>query len=302
LHGKTLKKPLKKNPDVAIGKCGNDAGCIAKLGKTAGAAHVLYGRVSPDGAGVKAQFIVINVASKELVGRVEISITAAAAAAPEVKAKLAELFPGTSAPAASSESEEIPLDMVLAPEPETTETVAAAPTEAAEELPLDLALADPTSGPTEASPAETATPEEPAATSTPITEIAAISPELSTPVAPPPETGGRSRVLTYVGIAVAGLGAGGLGTGAFFGARSRSLADSIDRGAGGTTQLDARRIQEDSDAAVNLANIMFGVGGGLVAVGAGLIVYDLAIGGDNAPSTSITIGDGGAAATLTWRW
>jgi hypothetical protein len=307
LHGKALRGPLGRNPDAALEKCGNDATCIAKL--------VLYGRVAADGAGVKARFIVINVASRSIANRVVITVTSAAAAAAEVDAKLDELLNASGGSSVSTDDdEEIPLDAVVdATSSGGVITPAAAPAGAADELPLDLALA-PLPSTNKGRPKIA---DEPVAPIMPplggtdglrpgeTTTLAVVAPDLGAISPPPALRDGRSYALTYVGIAVAALGAGGLGTGAYFGVHSRSVVEPIEYGTGGTRQLDADQMKSDSDASVTIANILFGVGGGLAAVGAGLIVLDLALGHDDdarSPAASLTVGAAGPGATLTWRW
>ncbi|MFC1611539.1 hypothetical protein ACFL6C_11320, partial [Myxococcota bacterium] len=135
-------------------------------------------------------------------------------------------------------------------------------------------------------------------------ELAAVSPTMATSgsVTESDQDEGGSRVLTYSGIAVAGLGAAALGVGGYFGIQSLSKRD-VDRGPDGTSQVDVPGIEKEANDAAGMANIMFAVGGGVVGVGALLIALDLIVlDGSDGPATSVSVGADSAAATLTWTW
>ncbi len=304
LYGKSLRRAIKGKPDRAIAKCGSNVGCIAKLGQKARAELVIYGRVSPDGGGVKAQLLVVDVASSSISERTVLSLSSVSQVKAEVANHLDSLFP-----AVASAEDEIPLDMILGDEPvEADEAVAdASATEApgGGDLPLDFALeassettgleGEPELTPLALEP-PTASPEE-----EPV-EIAAVTPVLATTADTGERDSGGSRVLTYTGIGVAGLGVAALGVGAYFGMQSASTVDSIEYGAGGTTQREAQTLEKDANDQAGMANLMFGVGGGLVAAGAALVVIDLFILDGGGPETSVRVGSESAAAAVTWRF
>jgi hypothetical protein len=304
LYGKNLRKVIKTKPEKAIGKCGSNVACIAKLGQKARADTVVYGRVSPSGGGIKAQLLVVDVASQSISERMALSMTSVSDVETQIAGKLELLFPTGTAMAAG---DEIPLDMMFGEEP-VAATAAADPTEPSDELPLDFTLgggepeATETVAAAEPDPVDDLELAPPPPPTTPET-IAAVSPELAGTSGGSETSSGGSRALTYTGIAVAGLGVAALGVGGYFGMTSSSTVDSIEYGPDGTTQLKAKDIESDANDQASMANLMFGVGGGLVGVGALLVALDLfVLDGGSTPETSVSVGANAAAATFTWKF
>ncbi len=295
LQGAALKKAMKKKPEPLFAKCGADIACTAKLGRTAGAERVIAVRVSPAGADVQVQMVIIDVAGQALLAKVEAEVTSVAKAGQLVAAHETELF--GSAPAAA---EELPLDLILdTPPPAVADATDPEPASgpAADELPLELALAEP---PASDAGAASAPPElGPEPGPPPAEELTAVA--LPAVVAPPPSTE-RSRLWTYVGVGVAGLGAAALGAGGYFGLQATSIRDSVQRGADGDTQQQGKRKQDDANASAGRANLMFGIGGGLLAAGGALVALDLWVFGPSAPTPRLSLGGDGAALELGWRF
>lgn len=76
--------------DAAVA-CGADLRCIAGLGAKAGATHVLFGRASAEKGGVAMQWLLVDVGSGGIVGKLKAKVTAAAgpkAAAEQVAREL----------------------------------------------------------------------------------------------------------------------------------------------------------------------------------------------------------------------
>ncbi len=85
-----------------------------------------------------------------------------------------------------------------------------------------------------------------------------------------PESSGSAAL--YSGYAALGAGAIAAGVGAYFGSQAKEF-DALERGATGTSQLEAASIQDDSDAAASIANASFIAAGAFGAAGLGLILY-----------------------------
>ncbi|OGQ79521.1 MAG: hypothetical protein A2289_05655 [Deltaproteobacteria bacterium RIFOXYA12_FULL_58_15] len=291
ISGKQLRKVLQKKPDAAIVTCGSDIGCIAKLGGKARASFVLYATVASSPGGIQAQFLMVDVASQQLADKVTVEITSVADLTRQMQKLRPRLFMESSS-ASESETEEIPLDMVLEdpePQPVVAKQTKLAANSSDDELPLEFAL----------EPGETTV-----TTEAETTAISALSGDFAP--APVEETPSRSPFFTYIGIGVAGLGVAALGTGCYFSLEAQSKgneADSAKRGPGGDAQTDVYGLYQESWDATDMSYIFYGVGGGLAALGAGLIMLDLIwLDGGNQPKTSVNVGPNGASASLTWSW
>jgi hypothetical protein len=85
--------------------------------------------------------------------------------------------------------------------------------------------------------------------------------------------------------------------------QSSSRRDEIQYGPGGTTQLDAREINDEANELAGRANLMYGAGGGLVLVGATLVVLDLVLlSGGSEASTSVSVGASASSITVGWQF
>lgn len=326
LWGKYLKKELNKKPDLAITQCRSDVRCIARLGARTGADHVLYARTTPAGTGVRTQFVVIDVASQKLEKRVEMEVSTAGNVAPVLAATLDEMFADVPAAlATASEDEEISLDAVLdnplpavasASTGETTGPFAHAevpfqeddhgddPEQTTSKPTLGLLQLDARPGNhrsiTLSEPFLNAT--EPQATD-PMASLDADDSFAGATTMGNPQSSGESMVLTFTGIGVAALGCAALGAGGLAGLQSSSKRAEIEYGQDGTSQLDARDINDEANELANRANLLYGVGGGLVLVGAGLVVLDMLLSAV-APeaSTSLSAGAGASGVVIGWKY
>jgi hypothetical protein len=107
----------------------------------------------------------------------------------------------------------------------------------------------------------------------------------------------RARTLLYLGIVAAAVGAGGLATGAYFGATSRRLGASVNAQ---TPQTRVSQLEASANQDALIANLGFGIGGGLVALGAALIVLDVVL--DLRVKPTLSVSQTGAAASLVLPW
>ncbi|MBI5507174.1 MAG: hypothetical protein HY903_00345 [Deltaproteobacteria bacterium] len=300
-----LKKALGKDPEAAIGKCGTDVKCIAKLGKLVDAEAVVFGRVSPHGKGVSVQLLTIAVDTQALERKIKIDVLTTADAKTAIGAKLHEIFSTAALPAGDAvASDEIPLDAVIpspfGDSPPGADPLALVPLAAAQpnvpaptssdsdEVPLDV-LAD--VAPAVAEPVLVPSPP-PSAVDLPPTP----APTLAATPAPAP----RSRMLRNLGVAVTVAGAAALGVGGYFGLQYRSAKGSIVLGRGGTPQPTAIGKQGDANTAAARANLLFIAGGATATLGLVLLGVDLVAGGSHSTSTSVTLGVTPSAATLSW--
>ncbi len=104
----------------------------------------------------------------------------------------------------------------------------------------------------------------------------------------------RSRALLIAGVVVAAVGAAGMGTAAYFGSRSVALGGGVNAE---TPQISTERLQREANMNALGANLGFGVGGGLVALGAALIIADVVL--DMQVTPSLSVSTTGASASLT---
>lgn len=74
LHGKALRKRIKRDPSRAFVSCGSNMGCISKLGRKARAREVILARVVGSATKAQFQFLVIDVASRSLKRRTSFEV------------------------------------------------------------------------------------------------------------------------------------------------------------------------------------------------------------------------------------
>ncbi|NUP06904.1 MAG: hypothetical protein HOW73_12700 [Polyangiaceae bacterium] len=112
------------------------------------------------------------------------------------------------------------------------------------------------------------------------------------PPPPPTEPGGSPfGALTIGGAVVGGVGLVGFGLLAGFGASAQSSYDELEACGTSCPELDAasaEALRDDGEQAALIANVSLGVGIGLVAAGATMIVVD-ALNGPESVSTEATI-------------
>ena len=106
--------------------------------------------------------------------------------------------------------------------------------------------------------------------------------------APPPK---KSYWLTWTGTSVGGVGLVLLGVGGYFGVESKNAADNA---ANAIVQLDVDRFNREASDNADKANILFGIGGAMVAIGAAMVILDLTVwrspGDTSSDKSSATIG------------
>jgi hypothetical protein len=116
---------------------------------------------------------------------------------------------------------------------------------------------------------------------------------LEAPVAPHK----RSRALLYGGIAAAALGVGGLVSGLYFGSESSRLGGSVTQE---TPQPQVLQLENDANRNALLANVLLPLGGGLLAIGAALIVLDTVF--ELRAKPTLTVSPTGASAGVVMPW
>jgi hypothetical protein len=315
LFGRQLRKALKRRPEAAINQCGASIECIAELGEKVHAQHVIYGRIAPAGQGINVQFVVVNVAAQSVDSKLRLEIASVTDIKSQLAANNEALFPD-SAPAVRASAEEIPLDTVLSGEAASDALLAdesvAEPELLARprfNLLADEAAADTLTEGTPVSNDVASVDVDRLMSEKREAEIAAIAPEVLITTTEPSESA-DSLVLTYAGIGVAGLGLTGLATGGYLGMTAKSTLNSIKYCnsataadcPNATTQNEALAKQKEAKETARLANLSYAVGGGLVAIGATLILLDLLVFDGGAPDAAVSVGEAGAAATLEWAW
>lgn len=117
---------------------------------------------------------------------------------------------------------------------------------------------------------------------------------IETPSARPEK---RSRALLYTGIVIAVVGAAGLGTAAYFGSESLRLGGSVN---GDTPQVMTDQLERDANQDALIANLGFGIGGGMVALGATLIILDVIF--ELKTKATLSVSQNGAAASVVIPW
>ena len=124
------------------------------------------------------------------------------------------------------------------------------------------------------------------------------------PPALPPEEPGPSPIP----FIVAGVGLAALGTGVAFGLMSESTEGDWENAPTGSRDEvdDAIALREDAEQQATIANILLGVGGGLVVIGAALFVVLEMDGGDEEPPPSTAlrpwVAPDGAGIAVAGHW
>ncbi len=105
----------------------------------------------------------------------------------------------------------------------------------------------------------------------------------------PPVDEGPSRGPSIPAVIVAGLGALGLGAGVAFGSVSQSLRqDAVDDPVHETSRASFR----DAESMASIANVMFAIGGVVLAAGLTWLILDLVLAGDDEDELALSIGPG----------
>ncbi len=268
LGGETLNAKL--NGD-SLEKCKGDIPCIAKLGKRLKADDVFLGNATAHGAGVSVAAVVISVARTKVEGKAMIAVASPADVEAAVKGAFFDLFhlPHPDAMAAmaslelgeSSDSDADALELApiaFASPPAATDPKASTPTD---DDTAELVAIPTSPRATSASPA---------------------------PATQPAAAGNKSpsRWLTYTGLGVVALGAAVACSGIL---PSRAARDSYDKGDNLTLdQFATTKLQKDGDRAIDRANQLFVIGGGLAALGGALALLDLVLLSDVEPTLAVT--------------
>lgn len=339
VQGQRLRKSIKKDPVKAIGKCGADVRCIVKLAKRVKAKEIVYARVKNDSGGLLFQVLAIGTRNKKIKRKTSFAIASHSDLATALPENFSELFGFPLPPDATLESTgtvvaAVPSAVDTPPElgaeaggAETGDGEAAAGEVPGTGDPAVGALADASAtaatGEQTVAGESVATPgdvmaTEPAAT----TEITASSTEGgatageataegtdgSIALAEPPTVeqapargDGGSPLLFWGGVGTAAVGAGLFALGGYYGSQVGTLKESVKYGSGGTSQLEAEQISQDAADAADRANLLMGAGGGVMVAGAVMILVDFVF-QDEAPKTSVHVGEDGVSASLSWSW
>lgn len=296
-----------KTPEKVVTKCGANLKCLAKVGGKLGAARILYARVVPAKAkAVQVQLLIIGVKSRLIEQRsiIELKSTdeARAKLVDQIYSMLSVNGPGHLEVAGGEADVQIDGKVVgKAPgvfdvSPGRHDVVVAGISASVlilpggyEKLTINAAQA--------ARPASEPTSQQTGTTQTLAPVIVLQQPSsqpgegqtlvlvtddgkgqktatrvMLTPTGPVQRKRGTSWLLP-TGAGVAGAGVVAIGFGVFFGLQSQSQRAEIVGGQ--TTQIAASELAAASNNSATTANILFGVGGGVAALGVALLVTDL---------------------------
>lgn len=293
--GEVLSEQLGRNPwglslrsagdaglEDVFGGCGKNLACMAKQARLQGAEEILLLRaISRPGemSEARVQFMFIDTKIATVVRKFQWRWHSPDDMRSALQKQFVEVF-------------DQPLPPPAAPPPSPEPTLAAAPVASEAKPEADSAL--------ESLSLLTANASE-AADSSPTTADTARgpSPSIAAPGVEAKRWWQHPNLWTYTGAGVGAAGAVVAAVGFYLGVESQS-PEGIEYGAGGTTQLEAQRLQQEASSQAGTANLLMGIGLGALAVGAGLVVMDLY----DLDEVLLSAGasDEGVAASLTWSF
>jgi hypothetical protein len=277
--GQTLSRRLKSAAGDAMTRCHGSVACIAKLGKKIRADEVLSASASPHEDGVKV-VVTVTHSRRATVERRAIMVISSKEKVREVLASAFSDIFGVDFPNPKNTSEAVAamaaLDLVpIEPPPSEPNTTANTKGEGSASSELELAVPPPEK------------PEPSSSDDAPLVEPTADASLASSP-------GNRMKIerpddrpvwLLVSSFVVAGAGATATGVGAYYGFKSRSTYDSaqsLDK-----PQIRALNLRDRGDAETRRANVLFIIGGGLIAVGGVLFALDVALFDRFSPSVTL---------------
>lgn len=309
----------------ALRACAADIACLAKVSRKTGSEELLLVRSLGGGTSQLAvQVLVVAVPKAEIARKFELTFTDTPAGRRAVAARKSEIFPTAAGLRARSSQRT---------QRASTGSSPASPKSAASSRDTgNIALLNPSDpriaapGPLEEatsnsedadSPPQSALTDDKRPTrmaATPLPQLPTLegSAPRNEPVHPdPPPSGAASTSklpparsstswLTYTGMAAAAVGTLGAGFGIWMGMQAQDNLDGVERGAGGTTQVEVGRRQQTAQNETAQANLLLALGAGVAAVGGVLILWDQL--GETTVTPSVSAGDGGVTASATWSW
>lgn len=306
IYGSALTKRVRRA--ATWSRCRDDVGCLVRLGKKTRAAEMLVGRATPLGKGVRLAYTVIHVSTGKVIREGRVDFLNQKQIPLAISAHARELFGREDhhAELAMPALEDLGLPPANIAAPEVTASAgpsAAAGDELPELLPLVELEAPPASNDATAAQASSTAPPDQAETiaaqsAEPGSEVA-VGPQEGTPTSAQSISSKSTSALLIGGLSVLGAAAitGGVGLG--FGMmldEARSQADATDA-SGRFMHTGQRALELERQGAeyAQNANIMFGITGGLAALGGVLVILDLLMepsGKANAP-VDVQAGPGG---------
>jgi hypothetical protein len=317
LIGDGPRKPLKQR----LSKCGADVTCLTKIGRNNKLTEIVLarGHVRAEG-GVQVVFTAVSVAQAAIAREIALELTSADAVRSELARTYFEIVgittPGTltieHAPATVSvDGRDLPTRdgaISVLPGPHTlrvgseeqkvmvlpgearvlTFASLQPPPPAPPSAPVAVAAAGqgsaPAAGDASKAPGPAVTPaaggsaasgKEPTPSAT----------SASSPPEPPPAVAEEGftlppHLVQWIGVGVAGVGVVLVGVGGAYGAQTEVQLESS------TSQAEAQRLNQDARSAARTANTLFGVGAGLLALGAAVWAVDFFILGQPARVTA----------------
>ncbi len=307
VQGEALLARLRQAPPGAIENCDGETACVAKLGKAAGVAEVIHAVAQAAGAGIKVDLMAVQVAGAKQERAASFELSAAADADKALGAPFEVVFktplPPAPAPAAQADLELVPLEDLGGPALEPLAPLEPIGGKGGGTAKAGSTAGSGTSGGTTGGGNGSGAGS--AATTTQV-NAAPAGGGTQTAAATPggqPAAVERTPVLLYAGVGVVVLalaaGAGGVMQG--MAAQDHyDKANAEDKDGNLVASMpSAKKLQGQGDKATDRANLLYGIGTGLLVVGAGLMAFDILWLG---AETSVAVGDGGAQALATWRW
>lgn len=292
LSGDLLSRALGLSPVQAIGQCGSDLKCIAKLGKRSRAGRVLLAMVTPADSGLAIKCLVVGTDSAKIEQKAAFQVASVAQMESALGLQLASLLPppaetGAAGAAVASVAHEQP-----APTPVASTPLPAAIMNAPSPAPA-AASTKPAHPPNPEAVIIHATPAAGRTEGSAPPEIAADNTRAAAP---------SSHLWRYAGGGLAGVGLAAIGVGAFLGLQARSDFGNIKHGVGGTTQLDAIKQTANSNDLARNADLLFATGGAAAVVGIGVFLVDVLVLGKPAQTPTLGVGPNGPGVSLWWRF
>lgn len=282
-----VRERLGDRPEKKIEKCGANLGCIAKLGAKAGGAKVLYTRVVPakKRKPIQVQLLVIGVTSRLIEQRTMVEFKNVA----EVRSKLVDQIyamlsvNGPGYIEITGATTEVTIDGQVVGNGSGTYTVTPGR--------HDVLVAG-VSASVLVLPGGFERLNITAPASTPASAPAIVYVE--TPTAPATiivnsNSEKRTRGTTWMlptGGAIAGAGGVAIGMGIFFGLQSNNTRAKIRQGA--TSQISANNLNNEANGQANTATALFVAGGIAMGIGAGMIIADLILSGNEEEGSPVT--------------
>lgn len=260
--GDDLKTRLHADPRAAVRACGTELACVARLGRRAGVAQVLWVRVKSKGGGVRLALFIVGVADRKIQQSTVIELETLTDLDMAIEPRLRELFAERVVPPTEGALAD-PLAMLeLEPMPELAPVAPPdfGPEPAKKATPVETVVAEP-------APTTPAPPFRAEAGSSGGVALAAPSSKVVT----------RSgwRPLRWLGWGLAGASAAVFGVSGYYGTQYRSAVNEIDAEGPRTTSLPrAIELQREANVARDRVHISALIGGAVAGAALTLLLID----------------------------